>query len=143
MRCYHTAGTADEEEFAQALHTAALEAHNAVKAEAATRPDEKRMATTMTLAIAVWPWLYVVQVGDSRCYHYWNGVLRQITRDQTVAQDLVDRGVLPKDRLASSPLSHVLASAIGGGEATPVLTRWDIRSGVASSSSAATASPST
>lgn len=132
LRSYHAAGSAAEEEFLTALRAAALEAHDAVRAEAVTRaeaaggPAAKRMATTLTLGFAVWPWWYVVQVGDSRCYHYWDGVLRQLTRDQTVAQDLVDRGALPPERASASPFSNVLASAIGGEEATPEVTRVDI-----------------
>ncbi|HXI22019.1 MAG TPA: protein phosphatase 2C domain-containing protein [Gemmatimonadales bacterium] len=127
IRCYHTAGARGEEELLEALRAAALEDHAAVLAEAAARPEVQGMATTLTLAVAVWPWVYVVQVGDSRCYHYQDGVLRQVTRDQTVAQDLVDRGLLPADRISHSPLSHVLASAIGGGEAVPVVSRLDIQ----------------
>ena len=127
IRCYHTAGARGEEELLEALRAAALEAHTAVLAEAAARPEVQGMATTLTLAVAVWPWVYVVQVGDSRCYHYQDGVLRQVTRDQTVAQDLADRGLLPADRISRSPLSHVLASAIGGGEAVPVVSRLDIQ----------------
>jgi serine/threonine protein phosphatase PrpC len=50
------------------------------------------MATTLTLGIGVWPWIYIVQVGDSRAYIYTHGSLRQITRDQTLAEDFVDRG---------------------------------------------------
>ncbi|MBI1966869.1 MAG: serine/threonine-protein phosphatase [Gemmatimonadetes bacterium] len=129
LRCYHAAGRQGEEEFLDALRRAALEAHAAVRAEAATRPEGERMATTLTLAIAVWPWMYAMQVGDSRCYHLSDGVLHQVTRDQTVAQDLVDRGALPPERVAASPFSHVLASAIGGREATPEVTRFDIRRG--------------
>jgi protein phosphatase len=132
LRCYHAAGSAAEEEFLSALRAAVFEAHDAVRAETVARAQpggqpEKSMATTLTLGFAVWPWWYVVQVGDSRCYHYWDGVLRQVTRDQTVAQDLVDRGALPPERVAASPFSHVLASAIGGAEASPVVTRVDIR----------------
>jgi protein phosphatase len=127
------AGTSAEEEFFAALRAAALEAHTAVREEAAARAvgtgDEelRGMATTLTLAIAVWPWMYVVQVGDSRCYFFDEGVLRQVTRDQTVAQDLVDQGVLPPERAAASPFARVLASAIGGGQATPEVRRFDIR----------------
>jgi protein phosphatase len=125
LRCYHAAGANTQGEFADALRTAALEAHAAVKAEAAEQGTRK-MATTLTLGIAVWPWLTVVQVGDSRCYFFSDGKLRQVTRDQTMAQDLVDRGVLPADRVAHSPFSHVLASAIGADEATPEVTRFAI-----------------
>ena len=81
------------------------------------------MATTLTLFIAVWPWAYVVQVGDSRCYYYYDGKLQQLTRDQTIGQDLVDQGVLAPERLAKSPFSNVLASAIGADEALPEVSR--------------------
>ena len=85
------------------------------------------MATTLSLAIVVWPWLYVLQVGDSRCYFHEDGRLQQVTRDQTVAQELVDQGVLAQDRAHASPLSHVLSSAIGANEALPVISRVDVR----------------
>ncbi len=126
LRCYHVAGSASEGEFLAALRAAALEAHDAVRAEAALRPDQQRMATTLTVGIAVWPWFYAVQVGDSRCYFCEDGLLRQITRDQTLGQDLVDQGVLPPDQLELSPLKNVLASAIGSDEALPVVSRVDI-----------------
>jgi serine/threonine protein phosphatase PrpC len=116
--------------FLDALRAAALEAHEAVRNEAAQRAVERSMATTLTLGIAVWPWLYVVQLGDSRCYYYWNGQCHQVTRDQTLAQDLVDQGVLPVERLPVSPYRHVLSSAVGGEEAVPETSRIRIdRSG--------------
>jgi serine/threonine protein phosphatase PrpC len=130
MNCYHTAGSSDEGEFLAALRAAALEAHAAVRGAAEARVADggaRAMATTLTLLMVVWPWAYVLQVGDSRCYYYWNGDLRQVTRDQTVAQDLVDGGVLKPEKAAASPFSHVLASSVGGDEASPVVTRLDIR----------------
>jgi protein phosphatase len=89
------------------------------------------MATTLTLAMVVWPSVYVVQVGDSRCYHYQvrEKKLRKQTRDQTLAQDLVDKGALPADRAANSPFAHVLASAIGGREALPDVTTFMVGPG--------------
>jgi protein phosphatase len=84
------------------------------------------MATTLTLALIVWPWMYVLQLGDSRAYHYYNGRLRQVTRDQTLAQDLVDKGALSEADLGHSPLSNVLASAIGAREARPEVARINI-----------------
>lgn len=126
LRGYHAAGTRDEGELLGMLRAAALEAHGAVLADAAANPTRAGMATTMTLALAIWPWAYVVQVGDSRLYFYCGGTLRQITRDQTVAQELVDQGVLAAEKASASPFGSVLASAIGGGTATPEVTRLDI-----------------
>lgn len=125
LRSYHAAGKSSDEEFLASLNAAALEAHDAVRAEAAQR-GHKTMATTLTLSIAVWPWAYVVQVGDSRAYFFSKGELRQITRDQTVAQALVDKGLMPSDRMAQSPFKNVLSSAIGAEEALPVVSRFDV-----------------
>jgi protein phosphatase len=127
LRCYHKAGSAGEGEFEDTLLAAANEAHHMVRTEAASQPSEAGMATTLSLGIVVWPWLYVVQVGDSRCYLYQDGKLRQLTRDQTYAQELVERGVLSREDAKTSPLSNVLSSAIGAQEALPELTRVDVR----------------
>jgi len=127
LRCYHAAGSSTETEFTNSLRAAAHEAHDVVRAEAVAELGGRQMATTLSLGIVVWPWLYVLQVGDSRCYVYQDGILRQVTRDQTVAQNLVDEGVLKQEQMKASPLSHVLASAIGASEAMPEVTRVDVR----------------
>ena len=126
MRCWHAAGSASEEEFTEALRSAAIEAHRRGKEQAAVQLDGRKMATTLSVGIVVWPWLYVVQVGDSRCYYYDEGVLRQVTRDQTVAQEMIDRGALTPERAQNSPLHHVLSSAIGADEALPEISRVDV-----------------
>jgi protein phosphatase len=130
LHCYHAAGAQHADgnvEFEGALLAAATEVHAAVRAESDSRGEPGRMATTMTLAIVLWPRVFVVQVGDSRCYHYLKGKLRQITRDQTMAQALVDDGALPRDSLETSPLKNVLVSAIGGENATPVVSRFSMQ----------------
>ena len=81
------------------------------------------MATTLTLFLGVWPWYYLLQVGDSRYYLFRDDVLTQVTRDQTLAQDLVDQGVFTRAVAAQSRLANVLSSAIGGQTTTPVVTR--------------------
>ena len=128
LRSYHAAGSASDGEFYEALKAAALEAHAAVLAGREQQPAAK-MATTLTLGVAVFPWLYVTQVGDSRCYRYWDGQLTRMTRDQTIAQSMVDEGLLPAERIEASPFSHVLESAIGASEARPVVTRTEIPRG--------------
>jgi protein phosphatase len=127
LRSYHQAGSANEDELMTSLTDGVLQAHDVVRAEAAARADPKPMATTLTLCMGVWPWMYVVQVGDSRCYYYDGETLHQVTSDQTIAQHLVDTGALPKERLSSSPFRHILSSAIGGEEAMPQVSRIDLR----------------
>jgi len=49
--------------------------------------------------------------------------LTQISRDQTMAQELVDQGVLTQTKAHSTRWAHVLSSAIGGQQAAPTVTR--------------------
>jgi len=120
--CYFRAGE-HERHFVKALERAAKGWHEAVRERAASDPSTAGMATTLTLFIGVWPWSYLVQVGDSRYYRYANGVLTQVSRDQTVAQALVEQGIMTKTLSLVSPLSNVLASSIGGPQNAPVITR--------------------
>jgi serine/threonine protein phosphatase PrpC len=122
MNCYYSADST-EVTFIDALQAAALRCHGAVVERALATPALRSMATTLTLWMGVWPWYYILQVGDSRCYLFRDGVLTQLSRDQTVAQDLVDQGVFTRASGERSQFSHVLSSAIGGPETLPVVTR--------------------
>jgi protein phosphatase len=121
-RCYYRF---DEEgvDLVQALEEGAQRCSEAIQERAAQDESAAGMATTLTLFIGAWPWAYVMQVGDSRYYQYHDGELTQISRDQTVAQELADQGIMPRDLMAHSPLTHVLSSSIGGRQTAPVVTR--------------------
>jgi len=124
MDCYYTADPADDQAFTQALADAALHCHQDLR-ERSGAESGKGMATTLTLMLFVWPRAYLLQVGDSRHYILRDGELTQISRDQTLAQVLVDDDVFSRTEAAKSPLSNVLSSAIGGSETTPVVTGID------------------
>ena len=125
MRCYYTADATNELAFFAALHDAAMEGHDSVMRMSEKDPEHRGMATTLTLWIGAWPQAYLLQVGDSRGYLYGNGELTQISRDQTVAQELVDQGILTRSDADNSHWADVLSSAIGGEQAVPVVTRID------------------
>jgi len=123
MKAYYTADASGNEEFAAALQEAAMQTHAQVVERAKANPGGGNMATTLTLFLGVWPWAYLLQLGDSRCYLMRDGLLTQITRDQTMAQELVDQGVLTRADAPRTRWAHVLSSAIGGHQTAPVVTR--------------------
>jgi len=125
MRCYQGADTAADREFAEALQEAAMQTHARILAESETDPDRRGMATTLTLWLGVWPRSWLLQIGDSRCYQLRGGKLIQISRDQTMAQELIDQGIIDRTDAAASRWAHVLSSAIGGRATAPVVTRID------------------
>ena len=125
MRCCYNVDSTNEAAFLEALREAALTSHTGVLERASKDPGLHKMATTLTLWIGVWPVAYVLQVGDSRCYTYSDGELKQITRDQTLAQAMIDEGLMNKTEAEKSRLAHVLSSAIGGPQTLPSVTRVD------------------
>jgi serine/threonine protein phosphatase PrpC len=129
IHTYYTADAADDEAFASALMAAAQRVHEDLVTIAQEEPGLGRAATTLTLFIGLWPRAYLVQVGDSRYYRFKAGDLRQISRDQTLGQELVDQGVLESEKASSLKWAHTLSSSIGGSESRPVVTSlasdWD------------------
>lgn len=123
MQCYYTRDP-NEDEFIDQLHETVMQCHGDLLAQSEKHPEQGGMATTLTLFLGIWPRAYIVQVGDSRCYQLRAGELNQITRDQTLAQDLIDKGVLTASKAGA--YSHVLSSAIGGSVAQPVIYRMDL-----------------
>ena len=119
----------NSERFLESLRSAAGNAHELIARRANESGDRKGMATTLTMFLAVWPDIYLLQVGDSRCYRYRKGVLEQLTRDQTMAQELLASGVLTKEQAARSPYSNVLSSSLGGSTWSPEVSRSDLHYG--------------
>jgi PPM family protein phosphatase len=110
------------------LQNAVTRTHREVRQDA-RHVEATTMATTLTLVAFMWPRAYLVHAGDSRCYRLRDGHLQRMTRDQTVAQALVDTGALTLSKADQSPLKHVLTSAVGGDELEPQvesdLCQWD------------------
>jgi protein phosphatase len=69
------------------------------------------MGTTWTSAHLLPPHVLIVHIGDSRAYLWHNGKLHQVTRDETVAQALIDSGAEPE---SVSRFRHMLLNSFGG-----------------------------
>jgi PPM family protein phosphatase len=114
----------------RSLERAVLGANQAILDEAETHPAERGMGTTCTAALISPDRLTIVQVGDSRAYLSRDGRLRTLTRDQTLAEDLVDRGALKPEDVAHFPYRHVLAQALGtAADVHPVVSSLDLQEG--------------
>ncbi|HET8761814.1 MAG TPA: protein phosphatase 2C domain-containing protein [Gemmatimonadales bacterium] len=125
IQCYYTADAADDAKFAATLADAAMQVHADIIRDSEHDPERRGMATTLSLWLGVWPWIYLLQVGDSRCYLLRDGVLRQISRDQTMAAELVELGVLKPAEAPSTRWASMLSSSIGGSQTAPQVTRYD------------------
>ncbi len=78
-------------------------------------PSLYGMGTTLTLTYSLGLDLFLAHVGDSRAYLFREGTLRQLTRDHTRVQKLVDAGMLTREEAATHRLRNVLTNVVGGG----------------------------
>ncbi|WP_422739442.1 PP2C family protein-serine/threonine phosphatase [Micromonospora sp. WMMD729] len=84
-------------------------------------PERQGMGTTLTalLFARTGSCLALAHVGDSRAYLFREAVLKQITRDDTFVQMLVDQGVITPDQASSHPRRAVVTQALQGDEVSP------------------------
>jgi serine/threonine protein phosphatase PrpC len=71
------------------------------------------MGTTMTMAFSVGTNLFIVHIGDSRAYLFRQGELHMLTNDHTVAQKMIDAGLITAQDEVVRDFRHFLTQAIG------------------------------
>jgi serine/threonine protein phosphatase PrpC len=94
------------------LEDAVQRANQQVMTAARSR-DRHGMGATVTAVFVHGAEAYIAEVGDSRAYLLRNGRLRQMTRDQSLTQLLVDQGVLSKEQARNAPGKNVILQAVG------------------------------
>lgn len=104
----------DEQVVLHDLQKALHQADSRIFEEVDKHPEWAGMATTLTMAFAVNGRLFVAHAGDSRCYLYSGGQLQQITKDHTIAAELVRRGVIAEGEQQKNPWRHVVTNILGG-----------------------------
>ncbi|HYC32394.1 MAG TPA: protein phosphatase 2C domain-containing protein [Gemmatimonadales bacterium] len=126
MACYYAAASGDDGDFYAALQDVALQCHAELLRRGEESPDYRGMATTLTLYLGHWPRAFLLQVGDSRCYLLRGEALSQISRDQTMAQELIDLGVMRPAETVGTRFEHTLSSSIGGRQTAPVVSKFEL-----------------
>lgn len=130
LRAALPGAAADATQFATALRDAVLAANAAIHQAATERADLRGMATTLTAAALLGPTLYLAQVGDSRAYLVRGGAARQITKDQSLVQRLVDAGELTPEQAETSVRRNIILQALGADTAVKVdVTHQPLRRG--------------
>src|SRR5690606_37401660 len=81
----------------EALRQAVEAANRGIREAIEADPSLAGMGTTLTAMMAEGDSLDLVHVGDSRAYAWRDGVLTQLTRDDTYVQGLVDKGVISRE----------------------------------------------
>lgn len=115
MSKWHETPLTSEEELINALRQAFLIANEAVVLRA--EEEEGKMGSTLVTFVNVSTksenFSVVGNVGDSRCYLTDNSKLRQITRDDSEVQNMIDNDEITHEEARSHPLRNKITNAIG------------------------------
>ena len=95
---------------------AVYRANLAVFERAVSEPDLAGMGTTLTAACISGNMLFVANVGDSRAYLIRDAAARQLTRDDSLVQQLVDEGQMSAGAAKGCEYKHLLTRALGPGQ---------------------------
>src|SRR5712671_575505 len=105
-----------DEESASDLLNRTIARYKALDSALALRMQEdptlRGMGTTLTVAYSLGLDLFIAHVGDSRAYVLHDEAMRQLTRDHTHVQKLVDAGMLSREEAAGHELRNVLTNVL-------------------------------
>jgi len=112
------------------LYQATLYANHLIHEQGRSEPQFQGMGATFTGAGITPDAVDLVQVGDSRAYLIRNGQIYQITKDQSLVQQLIDAGQLEESEAEKHALKNVILQALGAqNEIYPVAARLTPRRG--------------
>jgi protein phosphatase len=124
---YHAVTGGQEHAFLDPLNKAVQRAHDKLRSTFGI--SQGGPATTLTIALVVWPQAFIVHVGDSRAYHVREGTLKRLTRDQTMGAFLMDEYKMTESQVEQQGFNNVLSSAVGAQDMTPAVSAVKLEPG--------------
>lgn len=109
-----------QNDYLERIKSAILEANNNILYKASISSDFKGMATTIEVLFLLENTAYFGHVGDSRMYFLRNGKLKQLTKDHSFVQKLIDEGFLTVDEAEYSPNRNIIMRALGDNSAVEI-----------------------
>lgn len=103
----------DKDEIGTILSAAADRANTAVWGRA--QEDEKLigMGTTLVAALIIDRFLFLINIGDSRLYQIGQGTIRQLSKDHSYLQYLLDSGQLSPEQAEDASIRNIITRSLG------------------------------
>jgi protein phosphatase len=107
------AGPQPRDAFARGLRRAIEDANDKIYLQSRDNQSERGMGTTCTAVGVVDANLVVAQIGDSRCYVLREGRLAQVTKDQSLAWQLIEAGAMTAEEAKAFEHANIILQALG------------------------------
>lgn len=96
---------------------------NTVVHEEAQKPEFRNMGSTLSILYFYMGESLIGHVGDSKIFRARDGVVEQLTRDQSIVQQMIEKGVITPEQARRHPMRNVLLSCIAHKPDVDVYTR--------------------
>ncbi|MDZ4697969.1 MAG: protein phosphatase 2C domain-containing protein [Deltaproteobacteria bacterium] len=111
----------NRDHFARTLRGSIEDANDKIYAQSRDNQNERGMGTTCTAAAIVDGVLVAGQIGDSRCYVMRNGKLGMVTKDQSLAWQLIEAGAMTHEEAKGFEHANIILQALGVQERVDVV----------------------
>src|SRR5581483_4279710 len=116
--------------FARVVRRSIEVANERIFVQSRDNQSERGMGTTCTAAALVDQTLVIGQIGDSRCYVARGGKLAQVTKDQSLAWQLIEAGAMTPEEAKAFEHANIILQALGVQEHVEVvLSQVQLRKG--------------
>ncbi len=105
-----------EDQAIERVQTVFRLANNKILEHVESNPDHKGMGCTAELITFSNDRFILGHVGDSRTYRLRNGEFKQLTKDHSLVQEQIDRGVITPDQARKHSMRNVILRAVGVNE---------------------------
>ncbi len=122
---HHYLASAGSDDWGERLRQSMLAANHELRQLVGNQYQGLRMATTMVAAVLHDDQATLANVGDSRGYHWRNGAIRQITKDQSLVARLLEEGAITEQEAANHPRKNVILHSLGS-ESAPQIDLYEV-----------------
>lgn len=120
----------DQDSRSDILLSVSHEIDDAILQEGNQTPEYAGMGTTLTALHINDKTVELLHIGDSRCYQFTEGTLKQLSYDHTVMQELLDQGRLTLEEVRNHPQRSILTQVLMGDSGIdPVLMVYPVKKG--------------
>lgn len=109
----HLQGGMSAKQITQASDYCIASVNEAIRTASAEHPGYERMGTTLVSAVVREDLALISNIGDSRAYHISSGGIKQITRDHSLVESMVERGDLTPQEARHHPNRNLITRALG------------------------------
>lgn len=103
----------EREKIESLLKKAIIDANNYVYNKSKLKPEYEGMGTTISVALVIKNKVYIGHIGDSRIYRIRKHIMRQLTKDHSYVQELLNNKTITKEEAENHPQKNILLKVLG------------------------------